>query len=48
MSTHHQFSVLGPLVVQGAHGPVRLGGNRQRILLTLLLLEANRVIGVGG
>lgn len=47
MSTHHQFSVLGPLVVQGAHGPVRLGGNRQRILLTLLLLEANRVIGVG-
>ncbi|MEU0311982.1 BTAD domain-containing putative transcriptional regulator, partial [Streptomyces cyaneofuscatus] len=47
MSTHHQFSVLGPLVVQGAHGPVRLGGNRQRILLTLLLLEANRVVGVG-
>ncbi|MEI7029438.1 AfsR/SARP family transcriptional regulator [Streptomyces pratensis] len=47
MSTHHQFSVLGPLVVQGVHGSVRLGGNRQRILLTLLLLEANRVIGVG-
>lgn len=47
MSTHHQFSVLGPLVVQGTHGPVRLGGNRQRILLTLLLLEANRVVGVG-
>ncbi|MFH8757626.1 BTAD domain-containing putative transcriptional regulator [Streptomyces atroolivaceus] len=45
MSTHHQFFILGPLTVHGVHGPVRLGGNRQRVLLTLLLLEANRVIG---
>ncbi|MFJ9039025.1 BTAD domain-containing putative transcriptional regulator [Streptomyces sp. NPDC102406] len=46
MFGHHQFSVLGPLLVHGSHGQVRLGGNRQRILLTMLLLEANRVVGV--
>ncbi|MFD4373314.1 BTAD domain-containing putative transcriptional regulator [Streptomyces sp. NPDC058486] len=45
MTVHHHFSVLGPLRVHGTNGPVRLGGNRQRILLTMLLLEANRVVG---
>ncbi|MFJ8077209.1 BTAD domain-containing putative transcriptional regulator [Streptomyces sp. NPDC096176] len=46
MSAHPSFLLLGPLVVQGAQGEVPLGGNRQRILLTMLLLEANRVVGV--
>ncbi|MFD5327168.1 BTAD domain-containing putative transcriptional regulator [Streptomyces sp. NPDC127092] len=40
------FLALGALVVHGARGEVKLSGNRQRILLTMLLLECNRVVAV--
>ncbi|MFE9042721.1 BTAD domain-containing putative transcriptional regulator [Streptomyces sp. NPDC007818] len=40
------FLALGALVVHGAGGEVKLSGNRQRILLTMLLLEGNRVVPV--
>lgn len=43
---HPSFSLLGPLVVRGLRGEIPLGGNRQRILLTVLLLEANRAVGL--
>ena len=39
-----EFRVLGPLEVVGAAGPVRLGGRRQRAVLAILLLHANRVV----
>ena len=38
------FRILGPLEVEGASGPVALGGQRQRALLAALLLEAGRVV----
>jgi WD40 repeat protein/DNA-binding SARP family transcriptional activator len=41
-----EFRVLGPLEVVGAAGPVRLGGRRQRAVLAILLLHANRVVPV--
>ncbi len=40
-----EFSVLGPLEVRCDGEPVGLGGQRQRALLALLLLNANRVVG---
>ncbi len=46
MVTHLSFFVLGALAVHGERGEIALGGNRQRILLTMLLIEANRVVGV--
>ena len=39
-----QFRLLGPLEVRAADGPVPLGGEKQRALLALLLLNANRVV----
>ena len=39
-----EFRILGPLEVLGERGPVVLGGPRQRALLTVLLLEAGRVV----
>jgi DNA-binding SARP family transcriptional activator len=39
-----EFRILGPLEVLGERGPVVLGGARQRALLTVLLLEAGRVV----
>jgi DNA-binding SARP family transcriptional activator len=39
-----QFSILGPLEVANSSGPLELGGQRQRSLLALLLLNANRVV----
>jgi DNA-binding SARP family transcriptional activator len=39
-----EFRILGPLEVEGASGPVALGGQRQRALLAALLLEAGRVV----
>jgi DNA-binding SARP family transcriptional activator len=38
------FRVLGPLEVRGESGPLQLGGAKQRALLALLLLNANRVV----
>src|SRR5262245_25867779 len=39
-----EFRVLGPLEVWREGRPVRLGGERQRALLALLLLDANEVV----
>jgi DNA-binding SARP family transcriptional activator len=41
-----EFRILGPLEVVGDHGPVRLGGPKQRATLAILLLSANRVVSV--
>jgi DNA-binding SARP family transcriptional activator len=41
-----EFRILGPLEVVGEHGPIRLGGPRQRATLAILLLNANRVVSV--
>jgi len=41
-----EFRVLGPLEVVGDHGPVALGGPRQRATLAILLLHANRVVSI--
>jgi DNA-binding SARP family transcriptional activator/class 3 adenylate cyclase len=38
------FGLLGPLQVLGRDGPLPLGGAKQRALLALLLLNANRVV----
>src|SRR6266498_904096 len=39
-----EFRVLGPLEVVAAGRSLDLGGQKQRALLALLLLEANRVV----
>src|SRR5919204_58564 len=39
-----EFRILGPLVVRVDGAPIRLGGPKQRALLALLLLSANRVV----
>lgn len=41
------FRLLGPLEVRVDDRPIPLGGGRQRALLAVLLLEANRVVPVG-
>jgi DNA-binding SARP family transcriptional activator len=41
-----EFRILGPLEVVGENGPLRLGGPRQRAVLAILLLNANRVVPV--
>ena len=41
-----QYAILGPLAVDAADGSVRLGGPRQRSLLAVLLLHANRVVSI--
>jgi DNA-binding SARP family transcriptional activator len=41
-----EFRILGPLEVVGEHGPLRLGGPRQRATLAILLLNVNRVVSV--
>jgi DNA-binding SARP family transcriptional activator len=41
-----EFRILGPLEVIDDHGPIRLGGPRQRATLAILLLNANRVVSV--
>ena len=40
----YDFRILGPLEVEGDRGPVALGGQRQKALLAVLLLEAGRVV----
>src|SRR5215831_13307358 len=39
-----EYRVLGPLEVRGVDGPLPLGGAKQRALLALLILNANRVV----
>ena len=39
-----EFRVLGPLEVRRDGHPVTLGGTKQRTLLAILLLDANRVV----
>jgi DNA-binding SARP family transcriptional activator len=39
-----EFRILGPLEASGEHGPIALGGPRQRALLAALLLRAGRVV----
>jgi DNA-binding SARP family transcriptional activator len=39
-----EYRVLGPLEVVGDDGPLALGGAKQRALLALLVLNANRVV----
>src|SRR3954453_17263211 len=39
-----EFLVLGPLEVRAAGIPLPLGGPKQRALLALLILNANRVV----
>jgi DNA-binding SARP family transcriptional activator len=41
-----EFRILGPLEVVREHGPLRLGGPKQRATLAILLLNANRVVSV--
>lgn len=41
-----EFRILGPLEVVGEDGPLRLGGPKQRAVLAILLLNANRVVSV--
>jgi DNA-binding SARP family transcriptional activator len=41
-----EFRILGPLEVLGPDGPVHLGGPRQRAVLAILLLNANRVVSI--
>jgi DNA-binding SARP family transcriptional activator len=40
------FRILGPLEVLEEEGPLPLGGQKQRAVLALLLLDANRVVSV--
>src|SRR5215471_5776991 len=39
-----QYGLLGPLEVCAGDGPIRLGAAKQRALLALLVLDANRVV----
>jgi DNA-binding SARP family transcriptional activator len=41
-----EFAILGPLEARDRGEPIPLGGPKQRALLTLLLLEAGRVVSV--
>ena len=41
-----EFRILGPLEVVGDEGPISLGGPKQRATLTILFLDANRVVSV--
>jgi DNA-binding SARP family transcriptional activator len=39
-----EFRILGPLEARADGKPVPLGGRKQRALLAILLLSANRVV----
>src|ERR1044072_9430472 len=39
-----RYRVLGPVAVEGADGPVRLGSPKQRAVLAALLLRIGRVV----
>src|SRR5215470_15184560 len=40
------FRILGPIEVDGGAGPVRIVAQRQQIILSLTLIEANRIVPV--
>ena len=40
------YRILGPLEVESPSGLIRLGGPRQRSVLAILLLDANRVVSI--
>src|SRR5438552_13745081 len=42
----HDFRILGPVEVSDETGPLLLGGQRQRAVLALLLLEPGRVVSI--
>ena len=42
-----QYGMLGPLEVRTDRGVLRLASRRQRVLLTVLLVEANRAVSAG-
>src|SRR6266700_1946583 len=42
-----EFRILGPMEVVGDGGPLPLGGAKQRALLAVLVLNANRVVSTG-
>jgi DNA-binding SARP family transcriptional activator len=44
MVQEFRYRLLGPLVAEYAGEHIRLGGFRQQVLLTMLLLEANQVV----
>ena len=46
MGSRFEFRILGPLVVRVDGTPVAIGGPKQRALLALLLLSANRVVSI--
>src|SRR5690349_19430733 len=41
-----EYRILGPLEVLEDGAPIRLGGPKQRAALAILLLGANRIVGV--
>ena len=41
-----EFRILGPLEVSDETGPLLLGGQKQRAVLALLLLEPGRIVSV--
>ncbi len=41
-----EFRILGPLEVHSPEAPISLGGPRQRAVLAILLLNANRVVSI--
>jgi len=43
-----RFGVLGPLEVLGDEGPIRLGGQKERTLLALLLVDPGKVVSDPG
>jgi DNA-binding SARP family transcriptional activator len=43
-----EFRILGPLEVVAEHGPIPLGGPKQRATLAILLLHRNHVLSVDG
>jgi len=42
-----EFRILGPLVVLGDDGPLKLGGPKQHAVLAHLIIRANRVVPAG-
>jgi len=46
MTSDIDFRVLGPLVVRCADDTIEFNGNRQQTLLSMLLVEANRIVTI--
>ncbi|HEV3171681.1 MAG TPA: BTAD domain-containing putative transcriptional regulator [Actinocrinis sp.] len=41
-----EFALLGPMLVRADGAPVRIPGNKQRVILAALLLRGNRVVSI--